>query len=51
MNAVITGAFAALGDDTSVLDFCRICRKCAENCPSGSISFDDRRAIDGALRW
>lgn len=41
----------ARGRDTSVLDFCRICRKCAENCPSRSIPFDDRREIDGALRW
>ena len=41
----------ARGDDTSVLDFCRICRKCAENCPSRSIPFDDRQEIDGALRW
>jgi reductive dehalogenase len=41
----------ARGDDTSVLDFCRICRKCADNCPSRSIPFTDRREIDGALRW
>ncbi len=34
-----------------MLDFCRICRKCAENCPSRAIPFDDRREIDGALRW
>ncbi len=39
------------GDDTSVLDFCRICRKCAENCPSRSIPAGDRREMDGALRW
>jgi len=38
-------------DDTSVIDFCRICKKCAENCPSRSIPFDDRQEIDGALRW
>jgi epoxyqueuosine reductase QueG len=36
---------------TDVLDFCRICKKCAENCPSRAIPFDDRREIDGALRW
>ena len=41
----------ARGDDTSVLDFCRICGKCADNCPSRSIPVDDRREIDGALRW
>ena len=44
-------AVDAHGDATSVLDFCRICRKCADNCPSRSIPFDDRREIDGALRW
>lgn len=38
-------------DDTSMLDFCRICLKCAENCPSRSIPFGDRQEIDGALRW
>ena len=38
-------------DDTSVIDFCRICKKCAENCPSRSIPFDDRQEIDGGLRW
>jgi len=38
-------------DDTSVIDFCRICKKCAENCPSRSIPLGDREEIDGALRW
>jgi ferredoxin len=38
-------------DDLSVLDFCRICKKCAENCPARSIPFDDREKSDGALRW
>ena len=38
-------------DDTSVLDFCRICKKCAETCPSKSIPWGDREEIDGALRW
>lgn len=38
-------------DDTSVLDFCRICQKCAETCPSQSIPTGDREEIDGALRW
>jgi ferredoxin len=37
--------------DPSVLDFCTICKKCATNCPSNSIPLDDRRMIDGALRW
>lgn len=37
--------------DPSMVDFCTICSKCAENCPSRSIPFDDRREINGALRW
>jgi ferredoxin len=35
----------------AVIDFCTICKKCAENCPSKSIPFDGRREIDGARRW
>lgn len=38
-------------DGRSMIDFCRICVKCAENCPSKSIPTDDRQEIDGALRW
>jgi reductive dehalogenase len=38
-------------DDRSVIDFCTVCKKCAENCPSQSISFDDRTHIDGGWRW
>ena len=38
-------------EDTSVLDFCRICQKCAETCPGQSIPLGDREEIDGALRW
>ena len=37
--------------DPSVIDFCTICTKCAENCPSRSIPFDDRQEIGGVLRW
>ena len=39
------------GDDRSVLDFCMICKKCAENCPTHSIPFGDREPIDGGFRW
>jgi len=39
------------GDDGSVLDFCTICKKCADNCPSRSIPFGDRDRIDGGRRW
>lgn len=37
--------------EASVIDFCLICKKCAENCPSRAIQFDDRHEIGGALRW
>jgi len=39
------------GDDISVIDFCTVCKKCAENCPSGSIPAGDRQSIDGTRRW
>jgi len=35
----------------SVLDFCSICEKCADVCPSQSIARGLRTEIDGALRW
>jgi reductive dehalogenase len=38
-------------DLSSAIDFCRICKKCADICPSRSISFDDRENLDGVLRW
>ena len=37
--------------DNSLLDFCRICKKCAENCPSQAISQADRELSNGVLRW
>ncbi len=37
--------------NSALIDFCNICRKCAENCPSRSIPFDDRQEFDGAFRW
>jgi ferredoxin len=38
-------------EDPSVLDFCRWCTKCADNCPVRAIPTGDRKEIDGALRW
>jgi ferredoxin len=37
--------------DGSVIDFCTICKKCAENCPSNSIPFGGMEEVGGALRW
>ncbi|MFO7828920.1 MAG: reductive dehalogenase, partial [Bacteroidales bacterium] len=38
-------------DFSSAIDFCNICKKCADACPSGSISFNGRKNIEGVLRW
>ena len=38
-------------DDTSIIDFCRLCKKCADVCPVRAIPQDDRKEIDGVLRW
>jgi reductive dehalogenase len=35
----------------AVIDFCTLCKKCADNCPSRSIPFETRKEIDGLLRW
>lgn len=52
---VVTTTLELLSDDykpdMALIDFCTICKKCAENCPSRSIPFDNRREINGALRW
>lgn len=37
--------------DTSIIDFCNICKKCATTCPSRSIPFGKRALDNGALRW
>ena len=37
--------------DIGVVDFCTKCKKCAHNCPSNSISFDNRIEENGSLRW
>jgi Na+-translocating ferredoxin:NAD+ oxidoreductase RnfC subunit len=37
--------------DQSILDFCQICKKCAENCPSQSIPHGERNVDQGVLRW
>jgi ferredoxin len=37
--------------EDSVFDFCSICEKCADVCPSQAIPRGFRSEIDGALRW
>lgn len=38
--------------DFGLQDFCRVCKKCADNCPSQAISFDkDPVEYNGYLRW
>ena len=34
-----------------MIDFCTICKKCAENCPSRSIPIGEREDTDGVRRW
>lgn len=38
-------------DYTHMISFCRICKKCADVCPSRAISFNDREIINGVKRW
>jgi len=38
-------------DESSVIDFCIQCKKCAFTCPSQGISFSDREEIGGVMRW
>jgi reductive dehalogenase len=34
-----------------VQHFCRICKKCADNCPSGSIARGDKKQVRGVEKW
>lgn len=53
--AVVTTDLPLIPDerkrDMTMIDFCTRCKKCADVCPSKSISFADRKEIDGVLRW
>jgi ferredoxin len=37
--------------DIGVQDFCRLCKKCADCCPSRSIPAGDPEEVNGSLRW
>jgi len=54
--AVVTTNLPLIPDqpafDPSLIDFCTICKKCAEVCPAGALPFGDRQPYeDGTLRW
>ncbi|MCD6556543.1 MAG: 4Fe-4S dicluster domain-containing protein [Bacteroidales bacterium] len=53
--AVVTTSLELISDksfnESSVIDFCIQCKKCAATCPSQAISFSDREEIKGVVRW
>jgi len=42
---------ADMKEEFGIKDFCTLCGKCADSCPSKAISSDDIKTIDGELRW
>jgi reductive dehalogenase len=38
-------------NNESVIEFCNICKKCADTCPSQAISHEERKEIEGIKRW
>ncbi len=53
--AVVTTDMPLIPDEyipnTSMIDFCNLCKKCADNCPSKSISLEPLEEYDETLRW
>jgi reductive dehalogenase len=52
--AAVTTDLALVADspvDIGVEDFCKICKKCANCCPSNSIPSGDPTEVNGTLRW
>ena len=52
---VVTTDLPLLADpifsDTTVLDFCALCRKCADICPARAIPQGTPETVDGVTRW
>ncbi len=53
--AVVTTNLPMITDtptfEPSVIDFCNICKKCADTCPGKAISNKPQENIDGQIRW
>ncbi len=53
--AVVTTDLPLITDEPcfipSVIDFCNICKKCADTCPGKAISDKGMENINGSLRW
>ena len=52
--AVVTTDLELIEDQPvnfGVQHFCEICKKCADNCPSTSIEFGEKKNVRGAVKW
>lgn len=52
--AVVTTDLELIEDQPinfGVQHFCEICKKCADNCPSTSIEFGDKKNVRGVVKW
>ena len=53
--AVVTTDLPLITDkrkyDSSVIEFCKNCKKCAYSCPAQAISHNSREKINGSLHW
>jgi len=53
--AIVTTSLKLVPDQNrykmGVQDFCSICKKCADSCPSNAIPFGEKEEIEGVRRW